>query len=110
MRQSYIIYPLFALFSASILFAQEESGNAESSTTVEISSIRIDENIVLTDTDVVITGDGKSVWAWQQSSGTFEYSATNGKLSTLGDIEVGNTWSAFTDQTLTVNLLGQVTR
>ena len=106
MKQSYIIYPLFALFSASILFAQEESGNAESSTTVEISSIRIDENIVLTDTDVVITGDGKSVWAWQQSSGTFEYSATNGKLSTLGDIEVGNTWSAFTDQTLTVNLLG----
>lgn len=108
MKQKYIIYPLFALFSVPVSFAQEAGDGSEGGvvTATEIEAIRIDENIVLTDTDVVITSDGKSIWAWQQSSGTFEYSATDGTMTIAGDIEVGNSWSSFTDQTLTVNLLG----
>lgn len=107
MKHNKILLSLFALFAGAAAFAQENTGDSGTdATAVEITAVRIDENVVLTDTEVNITDTGKSFWAWDQTSGAFEYAAVNGTLNIAGDAEVGNTWSTFTDQTLSVNFLG----
>lgn len=89
-----------AIFIGSTLLYAEESAP----TTYE--SIRIDQNVYLTDANVEITGTGKSFWAWEYSNGYFEYAAENGTMNVAGDIELGNTWSPFYNNSLSFGIYG----